>query len=141
VVNKHDFGGLVLRITLGVIFLVHGIVKFQSGIDNIAGWFSSIGLPGFMAYGVALLEVVGGIALIIGLGTRLFSVLFALLIVGAIVKVKLAAGFLGNGEVAGWEFDLALLAMSIYLVLSEQQSLSVDRWIKARAVIDTNKSV
>jgi putative oxidoreductase len=140
VVNKQDFGGLVLRITLGIIFFVHGIVKFQSGIDNIAGWFSSIGLPGFMAYGVALLEVVGGIALIIGLGTKLFSVLFALLMVGAIVKVKLAAGFLGNGKMAGWEFDFALLAMSIYLVLSEQQPLSVDRWIKDRAGIDTNKS-
>jgi putative oxidoreductase len=141
VVNKHDFGALVLRITLGIIFFVHGIVKFQSGIDNIAGWFSSIGLPGVMAYGVALLEVVGGIALIIGLGTKLFSVLFALLMVGAIVKVKLVAGFLGNGQMAGWEFDLALLAMSIYLALSEQQPLSVERWIKARAVIDTNKSV
>jgi putative oxidoreductase len=141
VVNKHDFGGLVLRITLGIIFFVHGIVKFQSGIDNIAGWFSSIGLPGFMAYGVALLEVVGGIALIIGLGTKLFSVLFALLMVGAIVKVKLAAGFLGNGQMAGWEFDLALLVMSIYLVLSEQQPLSVDRWLKEKTEMHTNKSV
>jgi putative oxidoreductase len=139
-VNKQDFGGLILRITLGIIFLVHGIAKFQSGIDNIAGWFSSIGLPGLMAYGVAWLEVVGGIALIIGVGTKLFSALFALLMVGAIVKVKLAAGFLGNGEMAGWEFDLALLAMSIYLVLSEQQPYSVDRWIKDRAGIDTNKS-
>jgi putative oxidoreductase len=140
VVNKQDFGGLILRITLGIIFLVHGIVKFQNGIDNIAGWFSGIGLPGFMAYGVALLEVIGGIALILGIGTRLVSVLFALLMVGAIVKVKLAAGFLGNGEMTGWEFDLALLAMSIYLILSEQQPLSVDRWIKDRAGIDTNKS-
>jgi putative oxidoreductase len=80
-----------------------------------------------MAYGVALLEVVGGIALIIGLGTKLFSVLFALLMIGAIVKVKLAAVFLGNGEMAGWEFDLVLLAMSIYLVLSEHQLFSVER--------------
>jgi putative oxidoreductase len=140
VVNKQDFGALVLRITLGIIFFVHGIVKFQSGIDNIAGWFSSIGLPGFMAYGVALLEVIGGMALIIGIGTRLVSVLFALLMVGAIVKVKLAAGFLGNGETAGWEFDLALLAMAIYLSFSEQQPFSVERWIKDRAVVDTNKS-
>jgi putative oxidoreductase len=139
-VTKQEIGAFILRITLGVIFLVHSIVKFQNGIDNIAGWFSSIGLPGGMAYGVAFLEVVGGIALIIGLGTKLFSVLFALLMVGAIVKVKLAAGFLGNGKMAGWEFDLALLAMSIYLALSEQQPFSVDRWIKDRAGIDTNKS-
>ncbi|MBA2874744.1 DoxX family membrane protein [Thermaerobacillus caldiproteolyticus] len=73
-----------------------------------------------MGYGVALLEVVGGIALIIGIGTRLVAVLFALLMVGAIVKVKFAAGFLGNGETAGWEFDLALLAISVYLAFSEQ---------------------
>jgi putative oxidoreductase len=112
---KNDFGALLLRVTLGIIFFVHGIVKFQSGIENIAGWFRSIGLPGFMAYAVALLETIGGIALIIGLGTRIVSALFGILMIGAIIKVKLAVGFLGNGQMAGWEFDLALLVISIYL--------------------------
>jgi putative oxidoreductase len=129
---KNDFGALLLRVTLGMIFFVHGIVKFQSGIDNIAGWFSSIGLPGFMAYAVALLETIGGIALIIGLGTRIVSALFGILMIGAIIKVKLAVGFLGNGQMAGWEFDLALLVISIYLSIGHPHVLSIDRMIKDR---------
>jgi putative oxidoreductase len=129
---KNDIGALFLRVTLGIIFFVHGVVKFQSGIENIAGWFSSIGLPGFMAYAVALLETIGGIALIIGLGTRVVSALFGLLMIGAIIKVKLAAGFLGNGQMAGWEFDLALLVISIYLAINHTHVLSIDRIIKDR---------
>lgn len=116
--TKHETGSLILRLVLGISFLVHGLIKFQSGIDNIAGWFQSIGLPGFAAYAVAIIEVVGGIALIVGIGTRVVSVLFALIMVGAIVTVKLAAGFAGNGQMAGYELDLAFLAMAIYLALN-----------------------
>ncbi|OYD09891.1 DoxX family protein [Paludifilum halophilum] len=129
---KHEIGALILRVVLGVIFLVHGVVKFQDGIENTAGWFSSIGLPGFMAYAVALLETIGGVALIVGLGIRIFSVLFALLMAGAILKVKLAAGFLGNGQQTGYEFDLALLAMTVYLALNGNKLYSLDQWISKR---------
>ena len=38
-------GNLIIRIVLGVTFFAHGLAKFQSGIDNVAGWFTSIGLP------------------------------------------------------------------------------------------------
>src|SRR3954468_19588302 len=109
---KNEIGAFILRVTLGALFLIHGIVKFQGGIENIVGWFDSIGLPGFMAYGVALLEIFGGVALIIGLATRLISALFALLMIGATLKVKLSVGLLGNGQVAGYELDLAFLAIA-----------------------------
>ncbi|MHC0038429.1 DoxX family protein [Pseudoneobacillus sp. C159] len=125
--NKNEIGALILRLTLGALFLIHGIVKFQGGIENIVGWFSSIGLPGFMAYGVALLEIIGGIALIIGLATRYVSALYALLMIGAILKVKLSVGILGNGQMAGYELDLAFLAMAVFLVISDSKLLSVDQ--------------
>ncbi len=112
---------------LGVTFLMHGIVKFQSGIGNIAGWFESIGLPGFLAYAVAVIELAGGIALIIGLGTRIVSVLIALIMIGAILKVKLAAGFLGSQQAAGYELDLMLLAVSILLALSGSKLFALDK--------------
>lgn len=124
---KNDIGALILRVTLGAIFLAHGIVKFQGGIENIVGWFSSIGLPGFMAYGVALFEIIGGIALIIGLGTRIISALFSLLMIGAILKVKLSVGLLGNGQMAGYELDLAFLAMAVYLVITDSKLLSINQ--------------
>ena len=129
---KNEIGALILRVTLGAIFFIHGVVKFQGGIENTAGWFESLGLPGFTAYGVALLEIIGGILLIIGLATRLVSALFALLMIGATVKVKLAIGFLGNGQMAGYELDLAFLAISVYLVINGSKLFSLGKQIFQR---------
>jgi putative oxidoreductase len=122
---KNEIGNLILRFVMGGIFLAHGIVKFQSGIENIAGWFVSIGLPGFMANGVALLEIIGGIALIIGLGTRVFSGLFAILLVGAIIKVKFSLGLID-----GYAYDLALLAISLHLAVNGSKLASVIQLFK-----------
>ncbi|QNF29978.1 DoxX family protein [Metabacillus elymi] len=126
---KNELGALILRVTLGTLFFIHGLVKFKGGIENIVGWFDSIGLPGFMAYGVALFEMIGGIALIVGLATRLISALFGLLMLGATLKVKLSVGLLGNGQMAGYELDLALLAMAVYLVINGSKAFSVGHLI------------
>jgi putative oxidoreductase len=128
-VKKYEWSTLILRILLGISFFVHGLVKFQGGIENIVGWFGSIGLPGFLAYGVALLEVMGGIALVVGLGTRIVSALFALLMIGAILKVKLAVGFLGNGQMAGYELDLAFLAIAVFIGINGNKIYSLDQII------------
>ena len=89
--KKIEVSTLILRLVLGVTFFVHGLVKFQGGIENIVGWFEAIGLPGVLAYGVALLEMVGGIALIVGLGSRIVSALFVLLMLGATVKGEISS--------------------------------------------------
>lgn len=126
--NKQDISVLLLRVVLGVIFIGHGVAKFQGGIENIAGWFDSIGLPGFLAYVVASIELVGGIAMLLGLATRIVGGLFVLVLLGAIVKVQLAAGFIG-----GYAYDLALMAMSAYFLLNGSILYSVDHYIsKAR---------
>jgi putative oxidoreductase len=127
--KRFEAGTLILRLVLGATFFIHGLVKFQGGIENIAGWFDSIGLPGFMAYCVALLEMVGGIALIIGFGSRILSALFVLLMLGATVKVKLAGGFLGNGQGAGYELDLALMAMALFIAINDSKMFALDQLI------------
>ena len=127
---KNEVGALILRVVLGITFFIHGFVKFQGGIENQVGWFSSIGLPGFLAYVVAIIELVGGFALFIGLGTKIISALLAILMIGATVKVKLALGFLGNGQMAGYELDLALLAMAIYLAINGSKLLSLNQLFK-----------
>ncbi|HWO95244.1 MAG TPA: DoxX family protein [Bacillus sp. (in: firmicutes)] len=124
--NKQQIGTLILRVALGVTFFIHGLVKFQGGIENTVGWFQSIGIPGMMGYVVAIIELVGGIALIVGLGTKLISALLAVILLVATVKVKLAVGFLGNGQMAGYEFDLALLVIALYLALNGSRMLSID---------------
>ena len=127
--NKYELGALILRLVLGISFFIHGVSKFQGGIENTVGWFESIGLPGFLAYATALIEVVGGIALVLGLFTSLVSVLFVLLMAGAIVKVKLAAGFLGDGQTAGYELDLAFLAMAVSLAITGSKAYALDNFI------------
>ncbi len=138
--QKHEIGALILRVTLGVLFFIHGLVKFQGGIENIVGWFESISLPGFMAYGVALLEMIGGIALIIGFATRLVSVLFALLMIGATLKVKLSIGLLGNGQMAGYELDLAFLAIAVYLIINGSKAFSVSQLLFNQDSTETKKA-
>jgi putative oxidoreductase len=125
---KNETGNLILRVTLGVIFLSHGFVKFQGGIENVAGWFESIGLPGFMAYAIAFIEVIGGIALILGLGTKVVSILFSFILLGAIVKVKFAAGFLG-----GYAYDLILLAIAIDLTMNGSKLFSLEQVFNKKA--------
>ncbi|KKK38137.1 oxidoreductase [Mesobacillus campisalis] len=126
---KTELGALILRVTLGVIFFIHGLVKFQGGIENTVGWFQSIGVPGFMAYAVAGIELIGGLALIIGVGTRLVSALLAVIMIVATLKVKLSVGLLGNGQMAGYELDLAFLAMAIYLAINGSKLLSLGQFV------------
>jgi putative oxidoreductase len=125
--DKNEIGKVILRIVVGLTFFIHGLSKFQGGISNTVGFFDSLGLPGFTAYVVALVELIGGIALILGLGTRIVTLLFALIMIGAIFTAKLSAGFLGNGQMAGYELDLVLLAASIYFVFADGSQLSLDQ--------------
>lgn len=124
--NKLGLTTFLLRIVLGISFFVHGLVKFQGGIGNIVGWFESIGIPGFLAYVVGAVELVGGIALILGLGTRIVSALLTLVMVGAILKAKIAIGFLGTAEMAGYELDLAFLVIALFLAVNGSKLWSVD---------------
>ncbi|WP_066064504.1 DoxX family protein [Neobacillus soli] len=124
--RKNEVVTTILRVFLGATFFIHGLAKFQGGIENTVGFFESLGLPGFTAYIVALIELIGGIAIVLGVGTRIISILFAIILAVAIVKVKLAVGFLGNGQMAGYELDLALIAISIYLAITKKSLLALD---------------
>jgi putative oxidoreductase len=119
--QKNEVGALILRLVLGFTFFMHGFDKFQGGVGNTAGWFESIGIPGFLAYIITFIEVVGGIAIMLGIGTRIFSGLLAIILIGAIFTAKLSAGFL-----AGYELEIALFAMAIYFALSGPSRYSLD---------------
>jgi len=125
--NRNEIGKVILRAVLGLTFFIHGFSKFQGGISNIVSFFDSLGIPGFVAYIVATIELLGGIALILGIGTRIVALLFVLIMLGAIFTTKLSAGFLGNGQMAGYELELVLLAVSIYFVLAEKTRFSISK--------------
>ncbi|GBF74067.1 hypothetical protein PA598K_02398 [Paenibacillus sp. 598K] len=115
-----EVGSLIIRIGLGLIFLVHGWQKFQGGIDGTVGFFESLGIPGFMAYVVALVELVGGICMMIGLGTRLVSIAFLIILLVATFTVSWGGGFSGN------ELHLALGLMTLHLLVAGSRVAAVD---------------
>ena len=106
-----DLGRLLLRITLGVAVLLHGIAKIQGGIEGIAQGVTSIGLPGFVAYGVYVGEVVAPLLLILGFYSRIGAVLLAINMVFAIA-IAHRADVLRIGESGGWAIEL----QGMYLV-------------------------
>jgi putative oxidoreductase len=106
-----DLGRLLLRITLGVCILFHGIAKIQGGVDGIAQGLTALGLPGFIAYGVYLGEIVGPLLLIVGWFSRLGAGLIAINMVFAIAIAHRADVF-KISEHGGWAIEL----QAIYLM-------------------------
>ncbi|MDA2068140.1 DoxX family protein [Bacillus cereus] len=125
--NKNELSFFIIRLVLGLTFFAHGLRKFQDGINNTENFFNSLGIFDWLAYPVAILELVGGILVILGLGTRIISTLFSLLMTGAIITVKFDQGFIG-----GYEFDLLLLAVSLFFVVNNSQSISLDKFLSNR---------
>lgn len=103
--TNSDLGKLLLRITLGVCILLHGIAKIQGGIDGIAQGLMAIGLPGFVAYGVYIGEVVAPLLLILGFYSRIGAGLIAVNMVFAIAIAHRPDVF-KLGEQGGWSLEL-----------------------------------
>jgi putative oxidoreductase len=118
---------LILRGVTGIIMFMHGYQKvFQYGFAGVTQGFAGMGvpLPGIMGPFIALLELIGGIALVIGLLTPVFAALLAADMVGAIVLVHLKNGFFMQEQ--GYEFTLALLGACLALTLAGAGRYSVD---------------
>ncbi|MFB4274830.1 MULTISPECIES: DoxX family protein [unclassified Nonomuraea] len=123
---------LLARIAIGVIFLVHGYQKFATmGIAGTTKFFESAGIPlaGVAAPAVATLEVVGGLALIVGAALPIVGTLLALDMLGAIAFVHGANGLSGEG---GYEFVLALAAASLAVGFTGGGALALDRVLGRR---------
>lgn len=107
------YGILLLRLTLGVLFIAHGLLKLLVfTLPGTAQFIQGLGLPGFMAYIVTPFELVGGLLLLAGLYTRWVALaLFPILLV-ATFKVHWASGWLFSNEGGGWEFP-ALFAIAL----------------------------
>lgn len=108
-----EYGALLLRVTLGLLFLAHaGLKLFVFTPAGTAKFFASLGLPGPVAYFVIILEIFGGLALIFGAYTRWFALVLAVDMLGAIVLVHAANGFWFTAKGGGWEYP-ALWAVAL----------------------------
>ncbi len=131
--RHHGLGIAILRVITGVTFAAHGYQKlFVYRMAGVQGAFTRMGAPMPAITGplIAYLEFVGGIALIIGLLTRLVALGLALDMLGAILLVHLANGFFLP---TGYEFVLMLFAASMALLFGGPGSLSVDSIIASKS--------
>ena len=124
--SNADLAATLLRVTSGIWFLLHaGLKIFVFTPAGTAGFFESIGLPGFLAYVVILAELIGGLALIAGFKTREVALGLSVILLGSIYTPHFAAGFFFSNPNGGWEFPafwaltlwaLALLGDGAYAV-------------------------
>jgi putative oxidoreductase len=125
----------VLRILVGITFLLTGLPKAQN-FAGFTGFVASLGFPApvVFAAGIVALEVLGGLLLIVGLGTRWVSALYMVEMLVTTLLVKLPnAGFIApQGGGAGAELDLLLLAGAFILLTHGSSRLSIEQDVLKR---------
>lgn len=116
-------GIFLIRLGLGLVFIVHGWEKFGN-VEMTMGFFSGLGLPAATAYLVAAVELLGGIAMILGVWTKWAGWLLAIVMAAAIILVKGKMGFSG-----GYEFDLLLLFAALGIAFAGPGTVTVHKFI------------
>ncbi len=111
---KPSLGLLFIRVAAGLVFLMHGWGKYSAGTEAVNGMFVGMGFPMGSGMFVMGLEIIGGIALILGVLPRLFAKLFAILMAVAIV----ATGFFSDMSWGKHEMEFVLLLLSLGIVFT-----------------------
>ena len=130
---------LVVRLALGIIFFAHGAQKVFGwfggpGLSQTVAGFRQMGIPPPATVVAAFIECFGGLAMIVGFLTRPAAVGLIAVMLVAISKVHVRNGFFLNWSMApgkghGYEFNLALIAMALSILIGGAGVLSVDRLI------------
>ena len=120
----NDITNWGIRAAIGVVFIVQGSGKFNSGFANMLG---NMGIPVEMQIPIALAEVIGGILLIVGVLNRISASLLAIIMLGAIFVVKGASNLTGNG---GYAIDLLILAGVLMVITAGPGRISIAHIVK-----------
>ncbi|ANE03167.1 DoxX family protein [Corynebacterium crudilactis] len=124
---------LLARIILGVILIAHGWDKFAiTGLEGVTGFFDSLGIPaaGIAAPLAALVEIIGGIAIILGAFTRIAAAIVALDMLLATLFAHISSGIFVTNN--GWELTGAIGAGALLLIAAGAGAWSVDALLAKR---------
>jgi putative oxidoreductase len=106
-------GALVLRLTLGVMFVAHALLKYLVfTLPGTAQFFGSLGLPPALGYFTFAAELVGGIMLILGVYTRYVAIALVPILIGA-TWTHIGNGWVFSGPNGGWEYPAFMTATAI----------------------------
>lgn len=112
------YAATLLRIALGIMYLAHGLLKLLVFTpEGTAGFFSSLGLPGFFGPVTMVIEIAGGTALILGIYARYVAFALIPVLLGTIVMVHGANGWSFDNKGGGWEYPVFLIAASLVQLL------------------------
>lgn len=139
--TDNSLTGLILRLTLGLIMLPHGAQKIFGvfggyGFKATMKFFTeSMQLPWIIGLLVILIEFIGAIGLMLGLGSKIWAALFIILMFGAIVTTNYVNGFFmnwfGNQNGEGVEYHLLVIGLCMALLLTGSGKFALDQVFSA----------
>ncbi len=110
-----EAGVTLLRVSLGTMFLAHSVVlkHFTYTLPGTAAFFEGVGLPGWLAYVTFAAEAAGGLALVLGIQARWVALLLSPFLLGALVTVHWANGWVFTAAGGGWEYPAYLFVLCL----------------------------
>jgi putative oxidoreductase len=119
------YAALLLRVTLGVMFVAHGLLKvFVFTLPGTAQFFASVGFPGWSAYPVVAAELIGGVLLIAGYRTRVVALALIPVLIGAALT-HLGNGWVFSNAKGGWEYPVFLIVAAAVVALLGDGALAL----------------
>lgn len=111
--NAALWGATVLRVSLGVMFIAHSVVLklLTFTLPGTAQFFEGVGLPGWLAYATFGAEALGGVALVLGVQTAWVALALSPILLGAIIFVHGAKGWVFTADGGGWEYPAMLFVL------------------------------
>ncbi len=126
-------GTALLRITLGMAAISHGLLKvFVFTMPGAVGFFESLGLPGFLAYVTVFVEVAGGLALVAGFQTRLVSLAMIPILLGA-MWAHSGNGWVFSNQGGGWEYPLFWAVVLLVQAMLGSGAFAADDMLNRKA--------
>lgn len=122
-----EYGAALLRVSLGVMWIAHASLKWLVfTLPGTAAFFDSVGIPGFLAYPVFGAELLGGLALVLGIYARQAALALVPIMAGA-AWVHLPNGWVHTSAGGGWEYPLFLIVSSVALWLLGDGAMTIRR--------------